>query len=295
MKTNEVVVMGRTKLDRGAKSIRAISLSTAALFCSILAAASPERAVAADWPLRGTVDPSFVRWDGWQFGALAGYGNLNSDFGNSAQSQVAFILRNSTLEAEGAPSTWTTLPGRTTNGAVFGAFLGYNWQWSELVLGADLAYQHPSILQSSADGSLRRIFDTSDNVQHDVTISAQSAFKLVDFATLRGRAGYAFGPWLPYAVVGVAVGRFNDATSVTVIDAMTQLPLPGTFLGTFQQSGSDGRKNIFAFGVAAGLGVDWAITPSVFLRAEWEFIGFNHVNDVRPDVQLGQLGIGVRF
>jgi len=76
---------------------------------------------------------------------------------------------------------------------------------------------------------------------------------------------------------------------------MTQLPLPGTFLGTFQQSASDGRKNIFGFGVAAGLGIDWAITPSVFLRGEWEFIGFNHVNDVRPDVQLGQLGIGVRF
>ena len=181
------------------------------------------------------------------------------------------------------------LPGKTTNGAVFGAFLGYNWQWSELVLGADLAYQHPSVLQSTADGSVRRIFDTSDNVQHDVTISAQSAFKLIDFAILRGRAGYAFGPLLPYAVVGVAVGRFNDATSVTVTDAITQLPLPGTSLGTFQQLASDGRKNIFAFGVAAGLGIDWAITRAVFLRAEWEFIGFTHVNDVRTNLQLGQL------
>ena len=279
----------------GASGFRATLLGAAAVFCSVLATVSSERAVAADWPLRGTVDPGFVRWDGWQFGLLAGYGNLNSDFGNSAQSQVAFILRNSTLEAEGAPSTWTTLPGKTTNGAVFGAFLGYNWQWSELVLGADLAYQHPSVLQSTADGSVRRIFDTSDNVQHDVTISAQSAFKLIDFATLRGRAGYAFGPLLPYAVVGVAVGRFNDATSVTVTDAMTQLPLPGTSLGTFQQSASDGRKNIFAFGVAAGLGIDWAITRAVFLRAEWEFIGFTHVNDVRTNLQLGQLGIGVRF
>ena len=83
----------------GASGFRATLLGAAAVFCSVLATVSSERAVAADWPLRGTVDPGFVRWDGWQFGLLAGYGNLNSDFGNSAQSQVAFILRNSTLEA----------------------------------------------------------------------------------------------------------------------------------------------------------------------------------------------------
>ena len=40
--------------------------------------------------------------------------------------------------------------------------------------------------------------------------------KLVDYATLRGRAGYAFGNFLPYAVIGAAAGRFNYATTVTV-------------------------------------------------------------------------------
>ena len=64
---------------------------------------------------------------------------------------------------------------------------------------------------------------------------------------------------------------------------MTQLlPLPGTFLGTFQQSASDGQNNIFVVGVAAGLGVDWAITRAVFLRAEWEFVGFAPVNRPVP-------------
>jgi len=65
--------------------------------------------MAADWPLRGTVDPGYARWDGWQFGVLAGYGNMNVDFGNSTSPLVASILRNTTLEAEGVPSSWTTL------------------------------------------------------------------------------------------------------------------------------------------------------------------------------------------
>jgi hypothetical protein len=93
--------------------------------CSVLAAASVERAWATDWPgaapvLRGSVSPGYVRWDGWQAGIQAGFGNMKADFGNSTSSLVAFILRNSTLEAEGGVSTWTTLPSNTTTGPVFG-------------------------------------------------------------------------------------------------------------------------------------------------------------------------------
>jgi len=89
--------------------------------CSALAARSVDGAWAADWPgaapvLRGTVSPGYVRWDGWQAGIQAGFGNMNADFGKSTSSMVAFILRNSTLESEGHPSSWTTLPKNTTTG-----------------------------------------------------------------------------------------------------------------------------------------------------------------------------------
>ena len=265
--------------------------------CSLLAGASADCAMAADWPLRGSVAPSFTRWDGWQAGVQIGYGNLNTDFGDSTSPLVAFILRNTVLENEDAPSTWTTLPRNSTNGPVFGAFLGYNVQWQELVMGWDLAYMHPSVLQSSTSDSLsRRVTTTADNVQHDVTIGAQSSFKLVDYATLRARAGYAFDQFLPYAAVGIAAGRFNYGTSVTVTDAMTQLPNPpGPFIGTFQQSASAGQHNVFVAGVAAALGLDWAVTPSVFLRGEWQFIAFAPVNQTRSNVQTGQVGVGLRF
>ena len=293
-------VMSWLKLHFNAslRSARVGRLRIAIAACSVLAAASADHAMAADWPLRGSLEPSYVRWDGWQFGVQVGYGSMHTDFGNSTSSLVAFILRNTTLENEAAPSTWTTLPANTTNGPVFGGFLGYNWQWDELVVGWDLAYKHPSILQSSTGDTLERTFTTSDQVAHDVTIAAQSSFKLVDYATFRARAGYAFGQFLPYAVVGAAVGRFNYQTSATVTDAMTWTgsgaPPPGV-PGTFQQSASAGRNNVFGYGVAAGLGVDWAITPAVFLRAEWEYIAFHSVNGTRPTTNTGQVGAGVRF
>jgi outer membrane immunogenic protein len=275
------------------------SFSIGLAMCAAVAVWPSERAGAADWPLRGSLAPqtTYVRWDGWQFGLLAGYGNMNTDFGNSTSPLVAFILRNSTLEAEGAPSTWTALPSNSTNGAVFGGFLAYNMQWDQLVLGWDLAYKHPSILQASANDSLPRRFNTSDEIQHDVTVAANSSFKLVDYAALRGRAGYAIGQFLPYAAVGIAVGRFNYQTNVTVTDVMTDLNPPGPpgGLGTFQQSAAAGQTNVFVAGVAAGLGLDWAPTPNVFLRGEWEFVAFAPVNQTRTNIQVGHVGAGMRF
>lgn len=275
---------------------RAASPHFAIAVCALLASACAGRAMAADWPLRGSVAPSYARWDGWQLGVMAGYGNLNADFGNSTSPLVASILRNSLLEQEAAPSTWTALQPNSTNGPVFGAFLGYNVQWDELVLGWDLAYKHPSVLQSSTGDTLTRRVDLSNNEQHDVTVAGQSTFKLVDYATLRARAGYAVGQFLPYAVVGIAVGRFNYQTSVTVTDSVTQLlPAPPTFLGTNVQSASAGQNNVFVAGVAAGLGVDWAVTPVVFLRGEWEFVAFAPVNSTRSNSQTGLVGIGMRY
>jgi opacity protein-like surface antigen len=290
-----------SQFDRGgphpAKRTHSTSLRISFAICAALAIWPAGPAVAADWPLRGSLVPTgYTRWDGWQAGLLAGYGNMNADFGNSTSSLVAFILRNSTLEAEGAPSTWTALPSGTTNGAIFGGFVGYNMQWDQLVVGWDLAYKHPSIMQSSVSDSLTRVFNTSDNIEHIVTIDAQSSFKLVDYAALRVRGGYAVGQFLPYAAVGIAVGRFNYNTTVTVTDAQTQLPNPpGPFLGTFQQSASAGQNNAFVAGVAAGLGLDWQATPSVFLRGEWEFVAFAPVNQTRANVQAGHVGVGVRF
>ena len=267
--------------------------------CAALAVWPAERAGAADWPLRGSLapqQPAYARWDGAQIGVEVGWGNFRNDFGNSTSPLVAFILRNTTAEAEFAPSTWTTLSSNTTNGPVFGGYIGYNMQWDQLVLGVDLGYKYANIA-TGANDSISRQFTTSSQFQETVSIDARAQMKLMDYATLRGRAGYAWGQFLPYAAVGIAVGRFNYQTNVTVTDVMTALNPPGPpgGLGTFQQSASSGQNNAFAAGIAAGLGVDWAATPNVFVRGEWEFVAFAPVNQTRTNIQVGHVGAGMRF
>jgi outer membrane immunogenic protein len=282
----------------------ACRVGMAAVVCSTVLAASAGGASAADWPLRGSFEPSgYARWDGWHIGAQAGYANMNTDPGNSTSSLVAFILRNTTLESEHAPSSWTTLSPGTTNTAVYGGFIGYNMQWDNLVLGFDFGYKHPNRLDAGSTESIsRRVVTSADNVQHDVTIDAQTTLKLVDYATLRARGGYAIGQFLPYMVVGAALGRFNYSTTVSVSDFLTQLPLvpspPGGPLGfalLTPSTSTAGKDNAFIGGVVVGAGADWAITPGLFLRAEWEFIAFGSVNGARNNINTASLGLGFRF
>jgi opacity protein-like surface antigen len=200
----------------------AFALAAIALFAGI------DGAHSAYWPseppaLRGTLAPGFARWDGWQAGIQGGYSNMKL-----SSSQF-------------------------TNGPSFGGFVGYNFQWDQLVIGFDVGYKYASVLG----------FDDGVTQQ----------FKLVDFVPIRARAGYAIGTFLPYALLGGAIGRFNY----------------------FNPSTGIGEDNAFSAGFLTGLGVDWLITPGVFIRAEWQYIAFASVGSTLSQVNTGQLAIGVKF
>jgi outer membrane immunogenic protein len=190
--------------------------------------------------------PGYVRWDGLVAGAQIGYSNLSVDFSSA--------------------TTSNNFPhSTTTNSVQFGGFLGYNVQWDELVIGVEGAYNRPSSLSTSA-------ISTSGT-------GATSSLKLVDYATFRARAGYAFGQFLPYAFVGAAVGRMDYAT----------IAAAGTLSGTAS------RDNAYAIGVTAGLGVDVAVLPNIFVRAEYEYVAFSPVGNIRSSTNSARAGVGVKF
>lgn len=270
------------------------------LAATMLLVSTAAPALAADWPQEPPpviVTPSSgpVRWDGFHFGGTMGLSNMNTDFGNSSSSLIAYSLRNTTVQNEFQPSSWTTLPSNTTSAKQYGLFMGYNMQWSELVLGFDVAYNRPSSLQASASDTIARQVTTSSNVNEALTITAASSISLVDYMTLRTRAGYAMGQFLPYAVIGAAVGRFNYSTTATVHDVGT--PLAGSTVTAFNtfDTQSSSKNNAIVGGFVVGLGLDVAILPNVFLRAEWETTIFAPVSGIRTNLNTGRVGVGLRF
>jgi opacity protein-like surface antigen len=281
------------------RSRRIARLPAAAALALILLSPAANAADLSDAVLRGTfwnppAAQPYGRWDGINVGVFAGVTNMDTDFGGSTGQLVAFILRDSTLENEAAPSNWTALPHNITNGRTYGFFLGYNAQWDQLVLGVDAIYSRASSLQGSASDSLSRIVTTSDGVQHDVTIAAQSTMKLIDYATLRMRAGYAFGQFLPYAFIGGAVGRFNYTSSATVTSFETP-PAPAVPYTFGPVTRSTNKDNAIVGGFTLGLGVDVALLPNVFLRGEWEFVGFAPTNGIRSAINSGRVGLAMKF
>lgn len=229
----------RTNASRRARYAFGASVMLAALVTSFAAQAAD---MPGDNVLRGSTydigPPAAVRWDGIVLGAQFGYSSMSVPFEDVSE--------------------LVTFSNQVTTSQQFGGFLGYNIQWDNLVVGFDGAYNR----LSSADTS------TSSG-------TSSASFKLVDYGTFRARAGYAFGQFLPYAMLGGAVGRMNYATNVA---------------GT-----TDNRDNAYAGGFLAGLGLDVSILPNVFLRAEYEYVGFSPVGNIRSTLQTGRAGIGVRF
>src|SRR5476651_582472 len=70
-------------------------------------------------------------WDGWYAGGQIGYSSAEIDFGHATQNLTNFELRNTVLQAPLAG--WQLLSKNHAQATGFGAFVGRNWQWEDLV------------------------------------------------------------------------------------------------------------------------------------------------------------------
>src|SRR6202048_4747667 len=183
-------------------------------------------AQAADMPdfLRGSI-PAGVstptrNWDGWYVGGQVGYSAVESDFSKSIVGLTNFIFRDSVLQQP--TSQFGLLPKTTTQGTGFGAFVGRNYQWDDLVFGVEANYNYFDRLSTSTTGfnSLEIVnpggqVAPNDTTTYGVTLTGRSAVQIKDAITFRGRAGWATGDFLPYVFGGIAVGRMDVSCSVT--------------------------------------------------------------------------------
>lgn len=237
-------------------------LALAALF--IAAAVKPARA--ADWlgepPLRGALSGAPVRWEGVYLGASYGYSGMKADFSDAVSSLSTYGVE---------------LANQYSHFNSYGGFLGYNMNWEGvLILGIEGTYNHLSsdLTLSDSDSA------TSNGTTYDVS----SSVTLQDYGAIRGRVGYAFGQFLPYAALGVAVGRFKYATFAT-----------GTTGGTPTVVINDPNENAWGVGLDVALGVDVALAPNIFLRGEYEYVAFGPVGGIRTQLNTARAGIAVRF
>lgn len=275
-------------------------------------------AQAADMPdfLHGSISaPAPARnWDGWYVGGQSSYSAVAADFSKSVVGLTNFIFRDSVLQQP--TSQFGLLAKTTTQATGFGGFVGRNWQWDDLVFGVEANYNYFNGLatSTSASNSLQLVNPPGTvnppgvSSTYGVTLTGRAAAQVKDAITFRGRAGWATGNFLPYVFGGLAVGRMDVSRSVTSNvtrrDDVTTTDIFGNTTTTIgptlpvpaqSQTLLEQRTNAFVAGWTGGLGLEYMLWSSLFLRGEWEFVKFLTVKNTVVQANNLRAAVGFRF
>jgi outer membrane immunogenic protein len=262
---------------------------------AVLGLASP--ACAQDYPfLRGseTVGPAtFTRWSGFYAGGDFSYTSAIVDFSNATGPSVALSLQDTVVQQQFAPSQLQTLGKAGDSAFGYGGFLGYNTQWQDLITGVEATYTHTFLsVASSSSGIVSRNFTPpAGNVTNVAIGPSTGRLDLPDYGEVRGRAGYVVGDLLPYGFIGVVVGSGNYSVSTNVgLTCIGGAPCTG-----FPQTPGAGQSNALLYGLSIGGGLEWAVTPNVFLRGEFEFVQFADISSISISLFSARVGAGFKF
>ncbi len=279
------------------------------VFCALVLLGLASPAVAADLDvdvLRGaetvvpptlTVGPAtFTRWSGFYVGGQIGYSDGNADFSKAPQPGLAYVLRQTTLENEFGVSQWQVLGTANNSTISYGGFAGYNTQWQDLIIGIEANFAHAGLNLNAPSTPIGPLITAADNqgFTHTVQISGTGSVTNLDFATLRVRAGYVVGSFMPYGFIGPAFGLGNTSVTTRLTDnqCSSSMPLVCTPLSF---SSSFSRNSEVLYGFTVGGGVDVALTQNIFLRAEFEFDQFNPPPGILLTIATGRVGAGFKF
>jgi outer membrane immunogenic protein len=234
--------------------------------------------------------PKYARWAGFYAGAQIGQSSAEMNFAGATSDLISFLLRNSALEDEQRPSQWATLGKENPSGLSYGAFVGYNVQFSDVIFGFDFHYNRSGFAAGAPVTPIRRVVVAGGNV-YDVTVEGNANMRITDYGAARLRAGWILGNFLPYGTVGLALGRANveRAAHVYGVENPATTPFPFDFATT------DGKTGAFLYGWAAGGGMDVMLMPNLFLRGEIEFIWFTKLEGIQSQIATARVGAGWKF
>ena len=233
MLTRAVVNIKGNRVKKLVLAATVLAASTASAFAADLGARPYTKAPIAAPVL--TYD-----WTGFYIGADVGYG-----WGRSTGT-----LANA---AGGFPVPYSLDP----SGVIGGGFLGYNYQFSNVVLGVEADWQAADLNASGA---------------FPLFLPYNIGTKIKDYGSVRGRLGLAFDRWMVFGTAGAAWGSWE--TSYAVGGATP-----------FVTSSVSSHA-----GWTAGAGVEYAFTNNWLARAEYRYTDLGRDTFVSTATNSSELG-----
>ncbi|HEY6257809.1 MAG TPA: outer membrane beta-barrel protein [Xanthobacteraceae bacterium] len=267
----------------------------------LIALVSPASAADYDLPtLRGTETfvpafPTYSHWDGFYFGGQLSYGNAQANFTSSTQPLFAIPLRELALESEVGVSGFQLLGPVETGAGGVGGFVGYNAQFDQAIIGLEFSYIHSNFDMVAPNFPIgRQTGRLSNGFAYRFVLDGSGSLRLTDIGELRVRAGYAMGAFMPYVMFGLASGRADLALQVSC--SCQELTPPTNFVDAdFSFASGQAKSSAYLWGYSGGTGLEWALTQSIFARADYEYIQWSPITRITSHLNIAHLGFGVRF
>ncbi|GEP08819.1 outer membrane protein [Methylobacterium gnaphalii] len=277
----------------------------------------------ADDYLRGAdyepVTTQIIDWSGFYIGGHGGYSSAALGFKNVYQEMISNALHDSFAETDfGASTLLRTGPVRRDR-TTFGAIVGYNFQFDDAVIGIEGDYTLFAGGGISND-SIGRTLNRADGVLETISLTGSSSTRVQDYGTIRARAGYAFGSFLPFVTGGLAIGRATVADRVTYQSygfdrtafnanqtATSGLPQYVYNFGyrSFDPTNPAGSipatnlltraKTKVVGGISLGGGIEYAITSNFLLRGEYQYVLLNDLDGHQLNLNTVRAGAAYKF
>jgi outer membrane immunogenic protein len=285
-----------------------------------LCGASTARAADLDYDyLRGAdydpVPAPVVDWSGVYVGGHGGYTSAALGTKGALQPLIYRDSHDTTGESTFRASTLLNPPSKRVGDTSFGAFVGYNVQFDDFVFGFEADYTNFGKMGVSSDGLGRS--KTASNILETVDMAGYTVTRVNDYGTLRARAGYALGNILPFVTGGLAIGRARIADTtmyrnygfdVTAYNAnlagtptyvsnfgYTSFNPNAPYNGTPFTSIQTQSKTKVVAGATVGAGLEYAITPNILLRAEYQYVLFSQFDGHKVNLNTVRAGAAVKF
>ncbi len=219
--------------------------------------------------------PGDFNWAGLYGGIHAGYATGNTDVPNySAAANAA------TAQQLGVAVPGVVFPGSVSaDGPLYGGFVGMNWLWDDAVVGLEMSY-------TNTNGDFTGTSYSAVSAVGGVSAYGINRFSLQDYGVFGIRGGMPIGRLMPYAGIGLAVGRGSYSTTVVAVDS-----------GTGARASGGYYNRTWLIGAAASVGLDYALLDNLMLRAEYQWVGFSSTGDASggPSIHTVRAGIGFKY
>jgi opacity protein-like surface antigen len=180
---------------------------------------------------------------------------------------AALVFAQNAFAADYTPPPPVTIgPATFTRwaGFYFGGQIGYS------DAQADSNYTHSPFTIVANSTPISLVVPACTNTD-SVNISATGSLSMTDYGSLRARAGWILGDFLPYAFGGFALGHgsYTVGTLVSGQQATPPTTLPCVASPTcvnFSFPNSTGGSGVFLYGFSVGGGLDVALTPFLSAR-----------------------------